>query len=235
MGVEMKRRYKLLIIIIIGSLITFFIYFSSKEDKINIVALGDAISLGMTPYNVPGISYNDYLSEYYENKNLLKDYNKEFCLSHLTSEKLNYMLDKNEIGKTSHKAIKQIIEKADILTIALGTDEFADVSLRTKDYSEYISNFINEYKNILATIRTFYDKEIIILGIYPAYNLDKNNTITINKELRVLSLTYDTKFLDLLPISLNSKYYLQTTSYYMNYEAHQKIFQEILTILNKNV
>ena len=193
--------------------------------------MGDGVSLGMTPYNVPGLSFNDYLQDYYEKKNNINSYNKEFCISHLTSDKLNMILERNELGSKSKRPIKQIIEQASIITIALGVDEFADISLRTDNFDEYIQAFILNYKNILNTIRTFYDGKIIILGVYPAYNLDKNTVITINKELQKLSLTFQTTFLDLLPISLNSKYYLQPTSYYFNYEAHQKIFNDILTIL----
>ncbi len=227
----MKRRYKLLLIIVIGSIITFLIYFHSNKSKINLVALGDGFSLGMTPYNVVGISFNDYLSDYYENKNNLNDFNKEFCLSHLDIEKLDYWLEKNELGKKTRKPIKQVIEQADILTIAIGLDEFADLSLRKVDYEEYINQFILNYKDVLSTIRTFYDKPIIILGIYPAYNLDKNTTLIINKNIQKLSLTYNTKYLDLLPLSLNKNYYLQPTSYYLNYQAHQKIANDILKII----
>ena len=228
----MKRRYKLLIIILIGAVLTFFIYFSfSHINKINIVAIGDAIALGMTPYNVDGISYNDYLRDYYDNKHLLNDYNKEFAINHLTIDKLNYFLEKNTSGNNTHKNIKQIIAQANIVTIAIGEDDFADISLRTKEFDKYVDDFILNYKNVLATIRTFYDKTIIILGVYPAYNLDKNTVININNKIKELSLTYETKFLDLLPVSLNSNYYLQPTSYYMNYQAHQKIYQDILKLL----
>ena len=59
----MKRRYKLLLIIIFGALLTFLINFITVKDKINLVSLGDGFSLGMTPYNVAGPSFNDYLKE----------------------------------------------------------------------------------------------------------------------------------------------------------------------------
>lgn len=227
----MKRRYKLLIIILIGCIMTIIIYFRAQTSKVNLVALGDGLSLGMTPYNVAGISFNDYLQEYLANKNNLNSFNKEFCAVHLDVEKLNDMLEENVKGTKSHKPIKQIIEQADILTIAIGLDEFADLSLRNVDYDSYINDYLMNYKSILSTIRTFYDKTIIILGIYPAYDLDKNTTITINKEIEKLALKYQTKYLDLLPISLNKNYYLQPTSYYLSYQAHQKIFQDIVKFL----
>ena len=203
------------------------------KTKINLVAIGDGLALGMTAYNVVGPSFNDYLSEYLENKNILNDYNKEFCSSHLSSEKLNYWLEKNEIGLKTKKPIKQVIERANILTIAIGLDEFADLSLRNVEYDDYIEKFILNYKNILNIITSFYDEKIIILGIYPAYNLNQNTVININKKIQALALNYNIKYLDLLPMSLNKKYYLQPTSYYLNYQAQQKIADDILHILMK--
>ena len=58
----MKRRYKLLLIIVIGSVLAIVIYFQVHSSKLNLVAIGDGFSLGMTPYNVVGISFNDYLT-----------------------------------------------------------------------------------------------------------------------------------------------------------------------------
>lgn len=224
----MKRRYKLLLIILIGSLLTLLIYFREKESRVNLVAIGDGLAQGMTAYNVVGLSFNDYLSQVYENKNNLNSFNKEFSWDHLTIDKLNYLLNTNALSPKSKIPIKQIIEQADILTIAIGLDDFADISLRTHEYDKYINDYINNYKSVLATIRSFYSNKIIILGIYPAYNLDKNTVITINQHLQKLAFENDAKFLDLLSISLNRKYYLLPTSYYLSYEAHQKIAKDIL-------
>ena len=78
----MKRRYKLLLIILLGVIFTFLINFITVKDKINLVSLGDGFSLGMTPYNVAGPSFNDYLKENLENKNKLGTYNNEFSIAH---------------------------------------------------------------------------------------------------------------------------------------------------------
>ena len=52
-GTHPKRKYKLLIIILIS-------------------ASFDGISSDETSFNIDGISYNDYLKDYYKNKKLLK-------------------------------------------------------------------------------------------------------------------------------------------------------------------
>lgn len=229
----MKRRYKLLIIIFLGALITCIIYFSTQKEKTHIVAIGDGVALGMTPYNLVGISYNDYLKEYYESKNNLASFNNEFCISHLTIDKLLSYLEKNSKGAKTNKYLKQSIEQADILTLAIGVDEFADISLRTNDYDKYITDYILNYKNVLSTIRSFYDKKIIILGVYPAAKFSKNETLIVNKELQKVAQNYKAEYLDLFALSLKKEYYLQPQSYYLNYKAHQKIFRDMLTLLKE--
>ncbi len=227
----MKRRYKLLLIIIIGIVITILISYQNPDTKVKIMAISDGIGMGMTPYNIVGISFNDYLANYYEKSSNLSTYNKDFMISHLTIDELKEYLEKNTKGRISNVPIKQTINNSNIITISIGVEQFADLSLRTKDFTKYINKYIEDYKFVLANIRTFYDKEIIILGLYPTFNFSKNDTLIVNRKLEQIALTTNSKFLDLLPISLNKKYYLKANSYYMNYEAHQKIYRDILKIL----
>ena len=68
-------KKKILILTLIGTIISVIIYFYTKSDEITIVALGDGLSLGMTPYEIEGMSFNDYLKEDYKEKYKLKKYN----------------------------------------------------------------------------------------------------------------------------------------------------------------
>ena len=68
MGAIMKRRYKLILIIVLGAILTFIINSLRVSSKTNFMAIGDGFSVGMTPYNVAGTSFNDYLAEKLENK-----------------------------------------------------------------------------------------------------------------------------------------------------------------------
>ena len=80
----MKRRYKLLLIIIIGATLTIIINSLRVTSKTNLTSIGDGFSIGMTPYNVAGTSFNDYLKEKLENKKDLGTYNYEFSYVHQT-------------------------------------------------------------------------------------------------------------------------------------------------------
>ncbi len=217
----MKRRYKLLIIILLGIILTIFINSMRITSKTNLVALGDGLSNGMTPYNVAGTSFNDYLKE------KLDTYNLEFSYANQSVHELNEHLSKNALGKYTKTPIKQILAKASIITIAIGIDEFASKSLTEEITADTIDNYILEVNTLLSSIRYFYDKDIVVIGLYPAYNFLKKDAIEVNAKLKTLCGKYNTYFLDIIDFPLHEEYYLQDSSYYMNYIAHKEIFKEI--------
>lgn len=229
----MKRRYKLLLIIIIGALLTFLINSITVKSKITLVSLGDGFSLGMTPYNVAGPSFNDYLKEELDSKNKLDTFNNEFSKAHLRIHELNDYLEDNTLGEYSRIPIKQTIASADIITISIGLDEFADLSIENNLTNEAISNYLNEMELLLKTVREFYDKEIIIIGLYPAYKFDQNDAVEVNHELKTIAGEYNCQFLDIIAYYLNDEYFLDKTSYYLNYKAHQKIATNLIEMINQ--
>ena len=81
----MRRKYKLILIICISIFFAYLIYFFNKEDKIYLVSFGDGVSSGETSYNIDGISYNDYLKEYFYSKKLLKEYYSFFANKNITT------------------------------------------------------------------------------------------------------------------------------------------------------
>lgn len=228
----MKRRYKLLLIILLGASATFLINFITFKNKINLVSLGDGFSLGMTPYNVAGPSFNDYLKENLESQKKLDNYNNEFSQSHLRIHELNDYLEDNALGKFTRIPIKQTIASADIITLSIGLDEFADLSIQNNLSTEAMDNYLKEIEIFLQTIREFYDKKIIMVGLYPAYKFDQKDAIEINNSLKKICGKYDTYFLDIIAYYLNDSYYLDKTSYYLNYQAHKKIANDLTKMLN---
>ena len=228
----MKRRYKLLLIILLGVIFTFLINFITVKDKINLVSLGDGFSLGMTPYNVAGPSFNDYLKEKLEKKNKLGTYNNEFSIAHLRIHELNDYLEDNTLGKFTRIPIKQTIAAADIITLSIGLDEFADLSLQNNLTTEAMENYINEIEIFLKTIREFYDKKIIIIGLYSAYKFNQFDAIELNLSLQKICGKYNAYFLDIIAYHLNKSYYLDKTSYYLNYKAHKKIANDLMKMLS---
>lgn len=227
----MKLSVKLFIIVLLGTIITLWISFSTSESKINLVTMGDGISLGITSYNVVGVSYNDYLKEVYENKNNLQYYNNEFSKQHMRIDDLMEILEKNVVGEKSKKPIKQILARADIITIGIGMDELIDLSIKNKLDRDAIDQFVSNYRLFLKTLRTFYDREIIVLGLYPAYDFSKGDVIDVNFQLQSIVGEYKGVFIDISALSLNPEYYSNSTSYYMNYKGHKAIFEIMRKVL----
>lgn len=228
----MKRRYKLLLIIFLGSMLTLIISFIFKDDKINFTALGDGVAIGMVTYDYVGPSFNDYLKDYFENKKILKNFNNDFTSQYLLIEELNDYLNENKYGKKSTMPLKQIIAKSDIVTIAIGMDEFVDYTIKNKLNSERILNYLNNYQTFLENIRSFYDKEIIIISLYPAYDMDKNIIFDVNSKLESLAVAYKCKYLNIMALAINPHYYIDNSEYYINYQGHKAIYRNILKLIN---
>ena len=47
----------------------------------------------------------------------------------------------------------------------------ADISLYEEISTKIIEDYLSEMETLLKTIREFYDKEIVIISLYPAYKL----------------------------------------------------------------
>lgn len=193
------------------------------KNKITLVSIGDSFSLAMTPYNVVGTSYSDYLKEMYEEENKLESYNNDFAINNLRVYELNNYLEKNVIGSISKIPIKQILAKAEIITIAIGVDEMSSKSLEQSIDEDIIDKYLKEMEILLKSIRDFYDNNIILIGLYPAKKFDINDVIIVNKGLNKLCGKYKVNFIDILTDSLNKDYYFSNNSYYMNYKVHKKI------------
>ena len=228
----MKRRYKLLLIIVIGAALTILINFITVKSLVNLVSIGDGFSLGMTPYNVAGPSFNDYLKDKLENKNKLDSYNNEFSKAHLTIHELNEYMEDNTLGKFTRNPIKQTIASADIITLSIGLDEFADLSLQNNLTTEKMENYISEVEKFLQTIREFYDKKIIIIGLYPAYKFDQSDAVEINNSLRFFRFIFilAAGFFGLYGITLGLLFFLIYTT---NITSFNKPFFAPLAPFNK--
>lgn len=222
-------KKKILAIALIGGLLSVIIYFFTQNNEITIVSLGDGLSLGMTPYGIEGISFNDYLKEDYLNKHELKKYIHEFSNAGKTIKELIYEIKENKslIIKNETIEIKQAINQADILTIAIGMDELANIKITNQIKNEYL----HDYEELLSMVKVLNQNKVIIIGLY---TWGKNDLLTIEKlnaSLRDIALTNGFLFVDINKIMLNKEYYLSEESYYINYIGHKSIYNEIKKVL----
>lgn len=224
----MKRKYKLLIIILTSIIFTYLIYIFNKDDKINFVALGDGIASGETSYNIDGISFNDYIKEYFDNKKLLNNYDNKYAYKNYKISELINDLKSNEIKDSEELYIKQILHQADIITICIGEEELVKLSMTADLNTEYLKKIINEYDSFIHMLKEITEAKIIIVGFYENNYLDKSETIVLNSELSNIAIKYNAIFINIGDLMLNKEYYLDNKSYYFNYKGHKAIAEIII-------
>lgn len=218
-------KKKIIITILLGTIITFFIYKNFHHESMNIVALGDDIALGETAYNVQGYSYNDYLRDHFENVSILEEYITEFTNLEETTETFKIKLNNNYSLESTGISIQQAISKAKILTISLGMFELNHKKeLKSKDIETYLKNM----DKILKMIRVYNEKEIFVISLYPSQKITKGKVTEINEELKKICENYQVKYIDIENITEKKEFFFHEKSYHLNYKGHRYISEKII-------
>lgn len=222
-------KKKILIIIFIGVVVTFFIYKWNKQEKVFFLALGDGLATGMTAYNIEGYNYNDYIRDELEKENKLDSFVHEFAKSDGTVENLITSIENNYLYDELNITIQQALSKARLITIGIGMDELAHKSIKqilsTKEKEEYLE----DVKMLLKLVRNFNVNEIYLLGIYKAYNMKESDVTYLNNELAKIAESFNIKFIDIADLATKNDYFSKNDSYYFNYKGHREIKNRILS------
>lgn len=220
-------KKKIILICFIGILATILIYYTTINNKVKLLTLGDGLASGMTAYNVNGYSYTDYLKDYYKKKNHLQSYNNIFTEANITSLELLNNIKNNKESTLNEKniTIQQAIKNSNVIILAIGLDELASKSLDSKITNKDLSLYYDNVKEILKIIRKINHEKVILIGIYQAYNI--NNLDKINNNLLKIANSYEVEFLDIAKFINNKEYFFNDTSYYINYKGHKKTSEEL--------
>ena len=218
-------RKKIILTILVGSVLTFFIYKIFYHEDMNIMTLGDGVGTGLTAYNVKGYSYNDYLKDYYQKNSILKEYITEFSNAEETTETLILKLQNNYTLESTGLSITQAISKAKILTVSIGMNE---LSHKMEIETEEIETYINNIEKIFKLLRIYNKKEIFLTSLYETSFLNNTKVTEINNRLKQLCDTYQVHYIDITNILKNKEYIFNNTSFYFNYRGHRYISEEIL-------
>ena len=203
-------RKKIILTILVGSVLTFFIYKIFYHEDMNIMTLGDGVGTGLTAYNVKGYSYNDYLKDYYEKNSILKEYITEFSNAEETTETLILKLQNNYTLESTGLSITQAISKAKILTVSIGMNELSHkMEIETKEIETYINNI----EKIFKLLRIYNKKEIFLTSLYETSFLNNTKVTEINNRLKQLCDTYQVHYIDITDILKNKEYIFNNTSF----------------------
>ncbi len=224
-------KKKLILLTLLGVIFTFIIYYYTKNDNLTILALGDGLSSGMTSYNIEGYSFNDYLREDYKLLHKLNRY-YEYAYANLTIKELDYHIKANDtiLYKDKQIELQQAINEADILTLAIGLDELANIKITSQVRHEFTTDF----KELISTIKSLNHKQVIVLGIYNTNNHDALSTSKINAIIRDITLSNNFTYVDISNLITNN-YFLTNNSHYLNYEAHKLIYEQIKPLINNKM
>lgn len=221
----MKKKQKLILLCFISTFLTFIIYFYTKNDELTLVSLGDSLSIGMTPYDIEGLSFNDYLEHTLKETHKLKKYIPSFSKNNQTIKDLIYEIKENKTitFKNEQIEIKRAINEADILTLAIGTDELSTKKITKEIKEEFQLNFTE----LLKSIANLNYNKVIVLSLYNTKNKDILTTNKLNAIIRDITLTHNFIFLDINELLKDQDIYFNQESYYLNYKGHKKISKEI--------
>lgn len=209
-------------IAIIGAILSIIIYFLTVNNDINLVAIGDSLANGSTAYNIKGYSFNDYLKNDYKDKHILKNY-YEYTHDNKTVKELIYEIKENKKLDNSNIELKQAINEADILTVAIGLDEMTKIKLTKANLNEFQHDFLE----LSSMIKMLNNKKVIIVGVYKTSNNDILNIARINAIIRDIALDNDFIFVDIDSYLNDKKYFFDEKSRELNYLGHEVIYNEI--------
>ncbi|WP_419871716.1 S-layer homology domain-containing protein [Candidatus Pristimantibacillus sp. PTI5] len=91
--------------------------------KIEYLALGDSLAVGMTPFKSVGLSYTDMLADNIRSFGYLGEFNKNHTYpGYTTQDVLNDI--QNNVTTPNGKTIQQNIASADVITLDIGANDF---------------------------------------------------------------------------------------------------------------
>ncbi|MDO5569285.1 MAG: hypothetical protein Q4G04_04160 [bacterium] len=221
---------KKILLIILLLLVTFFIYKTTNKSNYNYTTIGDNLNIfnWNNKYN-----YNDYLKDYLTNNNLLNNYNGDFARStfHIT-DIINFI---NNNKKIKDLTINQILNKTDILTISIGSNELYYQLDNVKNPTIYIDNILQDMNILFNRIDKYNYKQVFILGYYCTNELYQEDINYTNNILKNISNKYKFTFINTDEIYQKMA---KSTSDFLDFNHltsfHQQISQIIIDNLRNN-
>lgn len=166
---------KIILIFTMGTLVTAIMFFSLVKDEKNILIIGDSLLLEENNFsNV----FTDYISS------SVNSINSDYVVENITSRTFYDLMNFNEIYGNNEYTILQLIYKADIIIISLGTDEI-NSNGNVKLYLYYLDK-------ILEKVSSINTGTVFISGIYLSDVLVSN----INLQISDLCKKYDFIYID---------------------------------------
>ena len=237
-------KKKIILIIIVAIFITIIIYTISRNDKKIFLALGDSIALGKLSNEEINYSFNDYIANYMNKRDILNKFNKDFTESGMRTTDLINMIRNNERNENNNITIQQALAKADYITISIGSyDLFNRLGItnggeRARNNYELNRYFLSKFTDLnelLKLIKKYTTARVVVIGFYNPV-IDPDDELVeifkfIDEAYRIIAQRNNCEYVSLEKINSNEEYISDTRNTLINAKAHEFIGQMIIELL----
>ncbi len=237
-----SRKVKLIILIFM-SLSVYIIYNATNHHNINYTTIGDSLSYGKDCYGQIDYGYSDYVRDYLQETNKLKNYCKDYTKEEMTIDSLyNTLLSEQKMSnKNTNQTLKTILRDSDYLTMSIGLNDLLyKLSLTSNFTTENLNLIIAEistsFDNLITEIRKVYNREIYVVGYYDLTTDNKFLNTAVTKLNNIYKSHPDVIYISTKELTENPNVFLPNpNSYYPNYKGYQLISNKIITKMTKKL
>lgn len=239
----MVMKIKYLLIAGVISLIIFLIYLSTLDKKIYYLSLGDSLAIGLTNEGEK-YGYSKYLADYLEKEGLLEtylnDYSKE---GYRTTDLIKDIEDNKKIKIDNHtKTLKNALVKADIVTLAIGSNDLISKINYIDDYNklyDYADEMFRDLEKLLKLIRQYCKEDIFLIGYYNPYDTNDPKLDEIfeylNSKGKELCKEYKITYIDVYKTFKENDQYLDSYNIHPSKEGYKAIFDILLKEIDEKI
>ena len=238
------------VIFLISAIIIFIIYQITSKENITYLALGDGIAKGQTPFDTFGESYTDYVYKYLSKKKETNNNFKTFTKSdYRITDLINDINSVETIKQQDNLTITNLLKKADLITISIGSDELFyklkqhndKIKIGNKQkIIEYVDEMFKDMDKLIKTIREYNKKPIILVGYYNPIPFSETNKTTMDTIFNYIDLKFNELlgkniyYVDIYEIFKNKEYYLPNkNNVFPSLEGYNLISNEIIKLIEE--
>ena len=168
---------KKIILFVAVVILVFGIYIQSIDNKIYYVSLGDGYAVG----------YNNYVKDYINSNHKLKKYVDVFVdKNNRTIDIINDIENNNvEYNNGEKLYMKQVLIKADLVTLSVGYNDFLNVN---KTDVDLVNDVLSDFEKLLMVLRKNCKEKIVVV--------DFNQGSVINERYKDICSKYDVLYID---------------------------------------
>ena len=216
---------KKILFTILVILITFFIYFFNKSEKIYYLSLGDHLSYGINNFNKVEKNYNISIKNHY--KEILSNYvNYSTYDDYRVVDLINDINYNKTIGyKNKEYKIQNLLIKSNLITLSIGMNDLIYKSQYDTDLYKYVDELLKDIEILFELIRKYNKDEIYFLGFYNIINNKEVIEYTNNRVKKIC----DKNKINFVDISLLNNYIIKGN--YPTNDGYLYITESILALL----